>query len=246
MSTDMLYQRARTLRLWGVLAHWDEVVTQPWVLEMIAWEEEEQRRRSLEYRTGKAKLGALKAMADFEWGFPKKIERAQISELFTLEFVREAANVVLVGPNGVGKTMIARNLGHEALLRGYGVLFTSASAMLAELASCDGASQLERTLAKYTRPQLLIVDEVGYLNYGNRHADLLFEVVSRRYEKRSTIVTTNRPFKEWGEVFPNAACVVTLVDRLLHKAEVVVIQGDSYRAKEAAQRRSRKRAAPED
>lgn len=245
MSQDMLKQRARALRLWGLLAHWDEVASQPWVSDVITWEEEEQRRRSLEYRTGKAKLGGVKAMGDFEWGFPKKIDRAQIEELFTLGFVREAANVVLMGPNGVGKTMIARNLGHEALLRGQGVLFTSASAMLSELASCDSASQLERALSKYTRPNVLIVDEVGYMSYGNRHADLLFEVVTRRYEKRSTIVTTNRPFQDWGEVFPNAACVVTLVDRLLHKAEVVVIQGESYRAKEAAQRRQRKRPDPE-
>lgn len=241
MSLEMLRQRARSLRLWGLLAHWDEVATQSWVADVVRWSEEEQRRRSLEYRTSKAKLGAMKSMASFEWDFPEKIDRAQIEELFTLGFVREAVNVVLAGPNGVGKSMIAQNLANEALLKGHSVLFTPASAMLGELAACDGARSLERTLNKYTHPQLLVVDEVGYLGYGPRHADLLFEVVTRRYEQRSTIVTTNRTFKEWGEVFPNAACVVALVDRLLHRAEVVHIQGESYRAKEAEQRRQRKR-----
>lgn len=240
MSQEMLRQRARSLRLWGLLAHWDEVATQGWVEEVVRWTEDEKRRRSLEYRTGKAKLGAMKSMGSFDWEFPEKIDRAQIEELFTLGFVREAVNVVLAGPNGVGKTMIAQNLANEALLKGHSVLFTSASAMLGELAACDGARSLEQALNKYTRPHLLAIDEVGYLAYGARHADLLFEVVTRRYEQRSTIVTTNRVFKEWGEVFPNAACVVALVDRLLHRAEVVHIQGESYRAKEAELRRQRK------
>lgn len=243
MSLEMLRTRARELRLWGLLAHWDEVASHDWVAELVRWSEEEHRRRSLEYRTGKAKLGAMKSMAGFDWAFPAKIDRAQIEELFTLEFVREAVNVVLMGPNGVGKTMIAQNLAQEALLRGYGVLFTSTSDMLSELAACDGATVLDRSLAKYTRPHLLVVDEVGYLSYRARDADLLFEVVTRRYQQsRSTVVTTNRAFKEWGEVFPNASCVVALVDRLLHRAEVVAIQGDSYRAREAELRRQRKRA----
>jgi len=242
MSEEMLRQRARTLRLWGLLAHWDEVATQGWVSDLVRWSEDEQRRRSLEYRTGKAKLGAMKSMASFDWDFPEKIDRAQIEELFTLGFVKEAINVVLAGPNGVGKTMIAQNLANEALLRGYSVLFTTASSMLGELAACDGARSLAQTLNKYTRPQLLVIDEVGYLAYGTRHADLLFEVVTRRYEQRPTVVTTNRVFKEWGEVFPNAACVVALVDRLLHRAEVVHIQGESYRAREAELRRQRKRS----
>ena len=125
----------------------------------------------------------------------------------TLEFL----NVVLVGPNGVGKSMIA----HQALTRGHTVLFTSAGQLLGDLCALDSDSPLRRRLRHYARPHLLVIDEVGYLSYSNRHADLMFELISRRYQNRSTLVTTNRNFAEWREVFPNAACVVSLFDRLL-------------------------------
>jgi DNA replication protein DnaC len=116
------------------------------------------------------------------------------------------------------------------------VLFTSAGQLLGELAALDSDSALRRRLRHYAGPRLLVIDEVGYLSYSNRHADLLFELVSRRYEHNSTLVTTNRPFAEWREVFPNAACVVSLVDRLVHNAEVLAIEGESYRLKEARER----------
>ncbi|MGB5735726.1 MAG: ATP-binding protein, partial [Thiohalocapsa sp.] len=149
-------------------------------------------------------------------------------------------------PNGVGKSTIARNIAHQAVLAGHTVLCTSAGHMLGELAGADGDNALRHRLSLYTRPRLLLIDEIGYLSYSNRHADLLFEVVSRRYQEKSTLVTTNRPFAEWGEVFPNAACVVSLVDRLVHNAELIHIEGESYRLKEAKERsetRRRERAA---
>ncbi len=237
---EMLRRRAEALQLWGLLEHWAEVVAQPWVPVMLDWLEEAKRHRSLLYRTEKAKLGLFKLVVDFDWAWPKRVDREAIEDLFKLEFLVEAANVVLVGPNGVGKTTLAKSLAHQALLAGHGVRFTTASAMLADLSACEGTAALERALARYTRPGLLVVDEVGYLSYSNRAADLLFEVVTRRYGKRPMILTTNRPFADWGEVFPNAACVVTLVDRLVHKAEVIAIAGDSYRAKEAADRNAAK------
>ena len=124
---------------------------------------------------------------------------------------------------------------------GHTVLFTSAGQLLGDLAALDSDSALRRRLRHYARPDLLAIDEVGYLSYSNRHADLLFELVSRRYENKSTMITTNRPFAEWRHVFPNAACVVSLVDRLVHNAEILAIDGDSYRLKEA-QERSEQRA----
>ncbi|MCP4379286.1 MAG: ATP-binding protein, partial [bacterium] len=148
-----------------------------------------------------------------------------------------------VGPNGVGKSTIARNIAHQAVLQGHNVLFTGASQMLNELAAQDGDGALKRRLAQYARPHLLAIDEVGYLSYSNRHADLLFEIVSRRYEERSTLITTNRPFQEWSEVFPNAACVVSLVDRLVHHSEIITIEGESYRLKEAKEHRQRQAAS---
>ena len=154
----------------------------------------------------------------------------------TLDFLKESANVVLLGPNGVGKSTLAKNLAHQALIHGHTVLFTTAGQLLGDLAALDSDSVLRRRLRHYAAPDLLAIDEVGYLSYSNRHADLLFELVSRRYETKSTLVTTNRPFAEWSEVFPNAACVVSLVDRLVHNAEVIAIEGDSYRLKEARER----------
>lgn len=242
-AEEMLRQRAENLRLWGLLEHWSEVMGEAWVPTMLDWLEEAQRKRSLESRMVKSRLGTFKAMVDFDWSWPRRLDREAVEELFKLEFVEEAANVVLVGPNGVGKTMIAQNLAHQALLAGHNVRFTTASAMLAELGACEGTASLERALGRYTRPGLLVVDEVGYLSYSDRAADLLFEVVTRRYGKRPMILTTNRPFAEWNQVFPNATCVGTLIDRLVHKAEVIAVAGDSYRAKESAERAASKAKA---
>ena len=154
----------------------------------------------------------------------------------SLEFIAEAANVVLVGPNGVGKSMMVKNVAHQALIRGHTVRFTTAGELLGDLAALDSDTALRRRLRHYAAPDLLVIDEIGYLSYSNRHADLLFELVSRRYEAKSTVVTTNKAFSDWSEVFPNAACVVSLVDRLIHHSEVISIEGESYRLKEAKER----------
>ena len=136
--------------------------------------------------------------------------------------------------------MIALNIAHQAVLNGHSALFVNAAQMLAELAAQDGDNALRRRFAHYARPDVLVIDEIGYLSYGTRHADLLFEIINRRYERKPTIITTNRPFAEWSGVFPNAACVVSIVDRLVHHAEIVVIDADSYRMKEAKERAAQK------
>ena len=136
----------------------------------------------------------------------------------------------------MGKTTVVKNIAHTAVLRGKKVLFTTAAKMLNELAAYDGDIALQRRLRHYCAPDALVIDEVGYLSYGNRHADLLFEIINRRYEQKSTMITTNRPFSEWGEVFPGAACVVSLIDRLIHHAEIISFEGESYRLKEAKER----------
>ena len=242
-----LRERAGELRLHGLLAHWGEVFAQPqharWVTQLLEWEAGERARRSLERRLRAAHIGRFKPLADFDWGWPRQCDRAALQELMTLEFMKDAGNVVLVGPNGVGKTLCACNIGYQAVLAGHTVLFTTAGQMLGDLAALDSDSALRRRLRQYAAPDLLLIDEVGYLSYSNRHADLLFELVNRRYQRNSTLVTTNRAFAEWGEVFPNAACVVSLIDRLMHRAEVVRIEGDSYRAKEAQERAAKRRGA---
>lgn len=241
-----LEKRIQSLRLYGLLAHLDEVRDQPWLGDLLDWEEHERARRGLERRLRQARLGSFKPLADFDWSWPQKIDRTQIEDLFRLEWLHTPTNVILVGPNGVGKTLLVKNLVHQAVLAGVTARFLTASELLNTLAEQESSTGLQRKLALFTRPQLLAIDELGYLAYDVRHADLLFEIVSRRYENRPTIITTNKPFAEWGEVFPNATCVVTIVDRLVHRSEVVSIEASSYRLKESkeeAKRRARSRAS---
>jgi DNA replication protein DnaC len=249
-----LREQATELRLHGVLAHWSEIAGEPqqlrWVAQLLGWETEERSRRSLERRLREAHIGRFKPLADFDWRWPQQVDRAALEDLMTLQFMSDASNVVLVGPNGVGKTMCASNIGYQAVLAGHTALFTTAGQLLGDLAALDSDSALRSRLRRYAAPDLLLIDEVGYLSYSNRHADLLFELVNRRYEKKSTVLTTNKAFADWGDVFPNATCVVSLIDRLMHRAELVRIEGDSYRHKEAEERQARRsseraaRAAP--
>lgn len=241
-----LRDQAGELRLHGLLGRWAEVMAHPeqarWVAQLLEWEATERHRRSLERRLRAAHIGRFKSLADFDWQWPTQCDRPAVESLMTLDFLKDASNVVLVGPNGVGKTMCACNLGYQAVLAGHTALFITAGQLLGELAALDSDSALRRRLRFYAAPDVLLIDEVGYLSYSNRHADLLFELVSRRYQNKSTVVTTNRAFAEWGEVFPNAACVVSLIDRLMHRAEVVRIEGKSYRQKEADEREAARKA----
>ena len=236
-TDDTLVATLKRLRLFGLLARIDEVRHEPWLERMIAIELEDRTRRSLAHRIHRAGLGAFKPVCDFDWKWPKKIDRGLVDEIFTLRFIADGANVVFLGPNGVGKTMLLRNLASRALNDGRHVVVRSASDLLADLAKQESSAARARRLTAYARPHLLCIDEVGYLSYDARHADLLFEVITRRYEKNKSIVlTTNKPFVEWQTTFPNAACVVTLVDRLLHRAELVAIDADSYRLRDAEER----------
>ena len=237
LINDTLAKRAADLKLYGLLARWNELDPHtPWVQPLIEWEEQERNRRGFERRLRNARIGSFKSLAEFDWQWPKQIDRQLISDQMQLDFVQTKSNIILVGGNGVGKSTIAKNIAHQAVLKGHSVLFTSASDMLNTLAAQDGNLSLQRRLKYFARPDVLVVDEVGYLSYGNRHADLLFDIISRRYEHKSTIVTTNKPFTQWEEVFPNAACVVSLVDRLIHHALMITIDGESYRMKEAKER----------
>jgi DNA replication protein DnaC len=245
MTTDSLFQRAKALKLVGLIAHWETVRDDSWVSQLLQWEEDERSKRSLTNRIKSSRIGRFKPLADFDWNWPKKCDRQAIEEFMNLSFMNEAMNIIFCGPNGVGKSMIAKNIAHQAIIHGHTALFTTAGHMLGDLTTMDGDLALKRKLKFYTSPKLLVIDEVGYLSYSNRYADLLFEIISRRYHQKPTIITTNKPFTEWRDIFPNATCVISLIDRLVHRSEILSIDAESYRLKEAKEESARRKASRE-
>ena len=243
MSPDFLLQRAKALKLHGLVENWHEIGGEPWVEQLLHWEEVFRSAKSLDNRLRSARIGNFKTLAEFDWDWPKQCDRGAIEQWMQLDFIKDATNPILCGPNGVGKSTIARNITHQSILKGFTALFTTAAGMLNELAAIDSDSALRRRAKYYAQPALLVIDEVGYLSYSNRHADLLFEIISQRYEKKSTFITTNKAFTEWREIFPNATCVVSIVDRLVHHSEIVNIEGESYRLKEAKEKNKERQQA---
>ena len=219
------------------------------LLEYIAEKETAYRtKRSLERRLKRSRNGVFKPMADFDWAWPKQIDRATVEAALGLDFIDRVGNVVLVAAQGLGKTMIAKNIAYNAVLAGHAVRFATAAELLLDLSAQDSARSLDRRLRYWSSIRLLVLDELGYLSYDSRNADLLFQVVSRRYETKSLVLTTNLSFKEWPTIFPNAACTTALIDRIVHHSDIIRIEGESYRRREAeaaaktrrAKRRSRK------
>jgi DNA replication protein DnaC len=215
------------------------------VEQLAGIERRERERRNLERRTNAAQLGPITPLDRFDWSHPKRIDRSLVETLLALGFVDHGENVLFRGPSGVGKTMLSRCLGIAALQRGRTVRFSTLAAALTDLLRQESLPALERRLRRYVIPDLLILDEVGYLPCDSRAADLLYSIVDRRHEKRSTVVTTNLSFKQWGTVFPGAACVVALVDRFAQHCHVVDIDADSWRQKHAIAREPRATSATE-
>ena len=196
-------------------------------------EEKDRATRGLQRRTKRSKLERFKPMADFDWNWPAKIDRALCESVLRLDFLAEARNVVLVAPQGLGKTMLVQNIAHQAILAGHGVLFVTAAQLLLDLGAQESSRALDRRLRYYAQIGLLVIDEIGFLAFDNRNADLLFQVVSRRYEKKSLVLTTNLLFRDWHTIFPNATCATALIDRVIHHADVISIEGKSYRVRDA-------------
>lgn len=212
------------------------------LIELLVERESQHRaQQSLDRRIAHSRIGRFKPIADYEWDWPKRIDRDLIEAALRLEFLDGARNIVLVAPQGLGKTMIARNIAHQAVLAGHSVLFVTAAQLLLDLSAQDSARALERRFRHYCRPTLLCLDEIGYLSYDARNADLLFQIISRRYEHKSIVMTTNLAFSDWPTIFPNATCATALIDRTVHHADVIAIEGDSYRRREAeADKKSRR------
>jgi DNA replication protein DnaC len=239
-----LHSRLRALGLLAASSSLDDLVAvatkKRWgiteVLEHVAdLEEKDRARRSLERRTRRSRLEKFKPMADFDWSWPTAIDRPLVESIVSLEFLEAARNVVLVANGGLGKTMIAKNIAHHAILAGRTVLFLSAAQMLLDLGAQESARALERRLQYYAKVGLLVLDELGFLAFDNRNADLIFQVISRRYEKKSLVLTTNLAFADWHTIFPSATCATALVERVVHHADIVKIEGESYRLRESQQ-----------
>jgi DNA replication protein DnaC len=189
--------------------------------------------RSIERRVRNARFPVLKTLEDFQWSWPRKINRPQIQNLFRLAFIATHTNVVMIGNVGLGKTHLSIALGHAACLNGHTVLFTTAIDIVNTLAAAQAAGRLKRELARYLKPALLIVDELGYLPIDKHGADLLFQIISQRYERAPMVITTNRVYKHWSQIFNNDSTLTSaILDRVLHHAETVIIEGKSFRMKD--------------
>jgi DNA replication protein DnaC len=206
-------------------------------------EEKDRARRGLERRARASKLQKFRPLSDFDWNWPKKIDRQLVESVCALDSVESGRNVVLISPPGLGKTMIAQNIVHQAVLAGHSALFLTATEILLDLAAQQTPRALENRLRHYARIGVLVIDEVGFVPFDSRNADLLFQVVSRRYEKKSIVVTSNLAFADWNTIFPNAACATALIERLIHHSDIITIEGDSYRARESNAEASKRRAA---
>lgn len=189
--------------------------------------------RATQKRLRAARFPVLKTLEQFDWSWPRKLNRAQVQNLFRLAWIPEHANVVFLGGVGLGKTHLAIALGHAACLAGHTVLFTTAVDILNVLAAAQTVGRLKAELQRFLKPAVLVIDELGYLPIDKTGADLLFQVFSHRYERGSLVVTTNQPYKHWARLFNNDSTITSAVlDRVLHRAETIVVEGKSYRLKD--------------
>jgi DNA replication protein DnaC len=210
---------------------WDHV---HYLSELTMAEVNLHRDRATQRRIRLARFPQIKTLDQFKWSWPKKINKMQVQNAFRLNFIDTKSNIILIGGVGLGKTHLATALGYHACLNGYSVLFSSAVDALNSLMAAKHTGQLKYHLKKYEKPSLLILDELGYLPIDKAGADLLFQVISKRYENGSIIITTNRVFKDWPEIFNNDSTMTSaLLDRLLHHTETIMIEGPSYRMKDA-------------
>jgi len=239
-----LIRNLRELRLHYLADNLDDIVARAqkarWsplqlIEHVVAKELDDRASRSVVRRLRRAKIGTFKSMTDFDWSWPTHIDRDAVERALHLDFLENAGNVVLAAAQGLGKTMIAKNIAHQAVLAGHPTRVVTASDLLLDLSAQDSPRTLDRRIKYWSSIKLLVIDEIGYLSYDNRNADLLFQVVSRRYETKSLVITTNLGFGEWAKIFPNAASTTALIDRIVHHSLIIPIKGESYRLREATE-----------
>jgi len=244
MKTDptTLDSHLETLRLPFIKEHCQTLATAAaknsithfdYLAQLIEGEAALRADRAVARRIQAARFPVIKTLDTFRWDWPKKINRLQIQDLFRLQFVHDKANVIFLGTVGLGKTHLATALGHAACQQGMNVLFANAIDVVNTLSAAQLKGTLKTELRRYTTPSLLVLDEVGYLPIDQHGADLLFQVISARYERGAIVLTTNKAFKQWPSIFNGDSTITAAVlDRLLHHGEVAVIEGPSYRMKD--------------
>ena len=238
-SEQELQARLDDLRLPFIKEHYEEIAALAakqslshidFLKRLLEGEANLKYDRCTQRRVRQAHLPVIKTLDQFNWSWPSQINRLQIQNLFRLHFLKDNANVIFIGNTGLGKTHLASALAHTACLRGHSVLFTTALDAINSLIAAGKAGNRKLELRKYTRPKLLVLDELGYLALDKNAADLLFQILSRRYEQGSTIITTNLAYKKWAATLNNDATLTSaLLDRLLHHSETVRIIGRSFR-----------------
>ena len=241
-QTSLLQQQLDYLKLPFLKAQYAELAQQAaqqswthvdYLARLIDGQYQQRLQHTIQLRVKSARFPVIKTLEQFQWDWLKKINRLQVQNLFRLEFLAQRANVIFLGTVGLGKTHLATALGYAACLEGQSVLFATAIEVINHLSAAQKKSSLKAELKKYLRPQLLVLDELGYLPIDQHGADLLFQVISQRYERGSIVLTTNKPFKQWPTIFNNDSTITAAVlDRLLHHAETVVLEGISYRMKD--------------
>lgn len=199
---------------------------------ILAEEVESKQRKRIAMGIQIAHFPAVKTLDTFDFRFQPSIDAKLVAELATGRFIAQAENVLVFGPPGVGKTHLAISLGRAAVETGHSTLFTTTTGLLANLAKAEVEGQLAEKLRFYAKPKLLIVDELGYLPFEKRAAHLFFQLVARRYEHGSMLITTNKLVTQWGDVFGDEVLAAAILDRMLHHSHTILVQGQSYRLKE--------------